>query len=133
MVFHSTFDLLSTFSFVIFFPAMLVVASIHLFPLQMFWQFTSHNLCDYFVVKFEILCASLYMQTFFQHFLAVFGFFLVFSLFNAAALDIKTHFLFFFSHPHSLRCPFFHRLSSHILFGLSSCLLRVEVLFLPYW
>lgn len=46
-------------------------------------------------LSLEFCVQSFYMQTFFQHFLAVFDFFLVFSLFNAAALDIKTHFLFF--------------------------------------
>lgn len=77
----------------------------------MFWQFTSHNLCDYFVVSArDLVC----MKKRFQHFFAAF-LVLVVSLFNTMFWSQTYTSISFNLHLHLHRRLFVHLVSSSII------------------
>lgn len=109
MAFFFTFSFNFRLAFDFFSPIFFPVVKIYLFALQMFWQFTSHNLCDYFVVSVrDLVC----MKKRFQHFFAAF-LVLVVSLFNTMFWSQTYTSISFYLHLH--RRLFVHLVSPSII------------------
>lgn len=111
MAFFFSFSFNFRLAFDFFSPIFFPVVKIYLFALQMFWQFTSHNLCDYFVVSVrDLVC----MKKRFQHFFAAF-LVLVVSLFNTMFWSQTYTSISFNLHLHLHRRLFVHLVSSSII------------------